>query len=195
MLQQYFCFHFNINIPIFHSYGRYRKHHQALSLSVHICCSCPGHISDSHSNEYIHSYIHPTIYLNVLIYIKHLDKAFSQSSINLDHNNHSIYVNICQFLLSICSFINLCIYLPSYPNSELSIHSLIHPSVSSNSLLSLLLFISPNILVFTHPIPTSTHMSVSPSTHMFTHLSIQQVMHPTVQKYIYVCPSLYIFAH
>lgn len=37
----------------FHSYGKYQKHQQALSLSRLICCSSPSCISDSHSSQSI----------------------------------------------------------------------------------------------------------------------------------------------
>lgn len=35
----------------FHPYGKYQEHHQALSFSVLVCCSSPGHIANSHSNS------------------------------------------------------------------------------------------------------------------------------------------------
>lgn len=47
MLQQYFRFHFNVNIPIFHSHGKYQKHHQPLSLSS-TYSAFPSRISYSH---------------------------------------------------------------------------------------------------------------------------------------------------
>lgn len=106
----------------------------------------------------IDSSIHPTIFLNVIMHIKHLEEAFHYPSVYLEHNSHPLYVNCydvyvrssvrvsdCPAAQPVnCLFANTSFYLFKY--------------------FSNLTFLSPDILVFAISfIHSLMHLSVRPS--------------------------------